>query len=120
MNVKNIPCLLFLAVSFILWVLPLGVFIKPSQEKLACDGQRAMCMCHALVPKHSDKAMEPGMALKAGPSANKENSPGSGGNLFVSARPPAALNLKPAFFFENQFLCYKNPFLSALEYVPKF
>jgi hypothetical protein len=109
---------LFLAVSFILWVLPLGFFIKPSQQKLACDGQRAMCMCHALVFKSSDKAMEPGLALKAGSSPNKENSSGAG-NYFVSAKPAVALNLQSASVFENQFLSYKSPYLAALEYVPK-
>jgi len=109
----------FLLVSFILWVLPLGVFIKPSLQKLACDGQRAMCMCHAFIPKSVDKAMEPGMALKAGGAANKENSSGGGSNYFVSARPAVTLNLHLTSFFENQHLCYKSPFLAALEYVPK-
>jgi hypothetical protein len=104
----------FLVISFVLWVLPLGVFIKSSQEKLACDGQRAICMCHAMVLK------SPGAGLKIGPSTNKENSSGGGANYFVSARPVIALNLKSASFFENQYLCYKSPFLAALEYVPKF
>jgi hypothetical protein len=32
---------------FFLWILPLGAFIKPSQEDTACGGKRAfhMCMC---------------------------------------------------------------------------
>ncbi len=105
--------------SFILWVLPLGFFINPSQEKLACDGQRALCMCRALVPKSSEKAMEAGINLKAGASANKENSSGGAGNYFISARPAIALNLLFASQFENQFLSYRNPSLAALEYVPK-
>jgi len=62
--------------------LPLGIFIKPSQEKVVCDGQRAICMCHAFVPKASASAVEPGINLKAGTSSNKENP--SGGNYFVS------------------------------------
>ncbi len=107
----------FLLVSFILWILPLGYFIKPSQEKTACDGQRAMCMCHAMVPKVSSKAMEHGIMLKAGASANKENS--SAGNYFISAKSAVVLNLHAASIFKNQYLCYKNPFLAALEYVPK-
>ena len=109
----------FLAVSFILWILPLGVFIKPSLQKLACDGQRAMCMCHVMMKADSsDKAMEPAIALKAGTSTNKENSSGAS-NYFVSAKPAVILNLHSASFFENQFLSYKNPFLATLEYVPK-
>jgi len=108
----------FLVTSFILWILPLGVFIKPSAEKLACDGQRAMCMCHALVLKIADKAIEHGLAYKTGTSSNKENSSG-GGNYFVSAKPAVALNLQLTSLFDNQFLSYKSPYLAALEYVPK-
>ena len=62
--------------------------------------------------------MEAGIALKAGPS-NKENSSGGAGNYFVSAKPSLALNLKFASFFENQYLCYKNPILVLFEPVPK-
>src|SRR5438552_3879880 len=109
---------LFLTLSFILWILPLGIFIKPSHEKLACDGQRAVCMCHALIPKSSDKAMEPGIALKAGSSTNKENAPGAG-SYFISLKTTAALNLPYASFFSNPHLCYKSPYLAAFEYVPK-
>jgi hypothetical protein len=112
------PLALFLIISFILWILPLGVFIRSSLEKFACDGQRAICMCRALVPKSSGQAMEPGTALKAGASASKEN-PSGGANYFVSTKPTAVLDLHFASIFEDQHLCYKSPYLAALEYVPK-
>ncbi len=35
----------FAALAMLLWVLPLGNFIKPSQEKSACGGGRAFHMC---------------------------------------------------------------------------
>jgi len=107
---------LFLAVSFILWILPLGVFIKPSQEKIVCDGLRAMCMC-TMGHRSADKVMEPGISLKAA-SQSKENSSG-GGNYFVSAKPVVIFNLRLASIVGNQFFLYKNPFLATLEYVPK-
>ena len=108
---------LFLLTSFILWILPLGCFIKPSQEKMACDGQRAMCMCSVMMGhKAVDKAMA-GISLKAA-SPSKENS-SSAGNYFVQAKSIIALNLPSASLFENQSLAYKNPFLASLEYVPK-
>jgi hypothetical protein len=109
----------FLILSFIFWILPLGFFIKPSQQKLACDGQRAICMCHAFVPKMNDKAMEAGLVIKSAPGPNNEN-PSSGGSYFISAKPVLALNLKFPSFFENQYFCYKNPFLAPLDNVPKF
>ena len=109
---------LLLVVSFILWILPLGVFIKASLQKLACDGQRAICMCHVNF-KTMDKSMEAVIALKAGTSSSKENSSGSSGNYFVSAKPVIILKLNAISFFENQQLFYTNPSLTALEYVPK-
>ncbi len=36
---------LFITLCIFIWFLPLGAFIKPSQEKVACDGQRAFHMC---------------------------------------------------------------------------
>jgi hypothetical protein len=106
--------------GFILWILPLGYFIKPSMEKLACDGQRAMCMCRCMLGHRSvDRAMEAGVVLKTGSSSNKENSSGGSSNYFVSAKSAAVLNVHAVSVFENQFLTYKNPFLASIEYVPK-
>jgi hypothetical protein len=114
---KNIT-VLFLLLNFIFWILPLGIFIKPSHEKLACDGQRAICMCHAFIPKSMDKAMEHGMALKTGGATNKENAPNAG-NYFVSAKSAILLNLPFASVFDNQRFFYKSPYLTLLESVPK-
>ena len=58
---------------FFIWILPLGVFIKPSQEKLACDGQRAFCMCHHLLAKQLAK-MAGQILLKNGGAPDKESS----------------------------------------------
>ena len=110
--------LLFLLFGFLLWILPLGYFIKPSQEHLVCDGQRAFCMCCMMKPKVADKAMEAGVSLKAGTSTGKESSSG-GGNYFVSTKPIVMINLHLASVIENPFLAYKNPFLASVDYVPK-
>jgi len=107
-----------LVFSFILWVLPLGYFIKPSQEKAACNGERAICMCHAVIFKSVAKSMETGMSLKAGQAANKENSSGPG-NSFISAKSILNLNSPSGFVFERQIFCYSNPFLNVIESVPK-
>jgi hypothetical protein len=109
---------LILLICFILWIAPLGFFIKPSQQKLACDGQRAFCMCHVMMTKSSDHAMETGIALKEGSSTNKENSSG-GGNDFISSRPTVALTFPSTLFLINQHPCYISPFLASLEHVPK-
>jgi len=63
--------------------------------------------------------METEINLKTGSSSNKENSSGGGTNYFVSAKPAVILDLQFFYFFENQQLSYKNPYLATLEYVPK-
>lgn len=36
------------ATALLLWVLPLGAFIRPSQEKTVCGGKRAFHMCSSM------------------------------------------------------------------------
>jgi len=64
--------------------------------------------------------MEAGTALKSTSPSGKVNSSGGTGNYFVTAKPIVILNLKPAFFSDDQYLCYKNPFLAPIDYIPKF
>ena len=33
------------SILFVVWLLPLGVFIAPSEEKIVCGGKRAICLC---------------------------------------------------------------------------
>jgi hypothetical protein len=105
-----------LAFSFTLWIMPLGIFIKPSQQKLACDGQRAICMCHAFIPK-ADISIDSGVMLKAGSPTNNASS--SAGNYFVSTKPLLVLQARTGFLFESPHFCYKSPFIISLEHVPK-
>ena len=42
---------LFLTITLCFWFLPLGSFIKPSQEKTACGGKRAFHMCSMMAGK---------------------------------------------------------------------
>jgi hypothetical protein len=103
-----------LLIGFILWIMPLGYFIKPSREKLLCDGQRAMCMCHIVLPKSADKPLE-GLWLKAGAS-NKEN-PSGGGTYFLSPGSTVLVLTLPSFFADRHFL-YNNPSPELIEPVP--
>lgn len=46
------------AVCVFAWIMPLGAFIKPSQEKTACDGRRAFHMC-SMVKVGASSAVKP-------------------------------------------------------------
>jgi len=108
-------------IVFMAWLLPLGIYIKPSQEKIACDGQRAICLCHVGLHKAANKPMEPGISLKGqtASSQKEEAHGGAAGHYFVSAKVIVSQGLQVASAFENQYLCYKNPYLASLDHVPK-
>ena len=105
------------ALLFFIWLLPLGIFIKPSQEKFACDGQRAICLCsHMKV----SKAMESSVGLNLRASASKEgSSPGGASHYFSVLLIKTGEGLQLSSLFEQQYLCYKDPFLTSLDHVPK-
>lgn len=87
---------ILVAFIFILWLIPMGIFIAPAKEKLLCDGQRAICMCSKTSSVKSKIDAESGIVVKAVPSAQKESS-SSVGNYFLAA------------VFENT-----NPLLSSV------
>ncbi len=105
---------------FLIWILPLGVFIKSSLQKMACDGQRAICMCHVSFDKSKEKPLE-GVALSvsAGQKNENENTSGGGINYFIGSRTLINKDLVLARIFENESYRYRNPLLLILDPVPK-
>ena len=72
-------------VLFFIWLLPLGIFIKPSQEKIACDGQRAICMCSVHIMKAVPNTSGKIMLSHDSQGASKESSSSGGtGNYYIS------------------------------------
>ena len=115
---RAVPSLL--VIFFILWILPLGYFIKPSQQKTFCDGQRGMCMCTMFMVKKAP-SHSPNQISMPSPSSNHESSSSGGaGSYFVSTKPIVILDSHLSSLFQDQFFSYKSPFLVSLEQVPKF
>ena len=111
----------FVVILFLTWILPLGYFIKPSQEKISCDGQRAICMCsHAKVAKAQSKPIE-GFGLKANSNGNKESngSGGGAGNYYLAAHLPFQNDSNLIVLNDSVFLAYRNPSLISIDHVPK-
>lgn len=111
----------FITIVFVLWLLPLGVFIKPAQEKTACGGQRAICLCsHRGEAAAKAKPMEASTTYKSAAASQKEAVPAGGAaHYFVAAQTVDAQMLIAAACLEQQYLHYKDPFLSTLDHVPK-
>lgn len=71
---------IFIVFAFVLWILPLGVFIKPIDEKKVCDGKRAICMCSFKGQAKTGVVKQ--FLLKHIPSSEK-NTPSGNGNYLV-------------------------------------
>ena len=110
-----------LVIFFILWILPLGYFIKPSQEKIVCDGQRGMCMCSVHFAHKSPSNPLNGIT-SINPNANKEapSSGGGAGNYFESNLSVISVvhsSILPDFHVE---FIPSLQFISPIEHVPRF
>jgi hypothetical protein len=107
----------FILLVFALWILPLGVFIKSSQQKTFCGGQRAICLCSHMKAKskgpHAEQAVK-----TVTPSSNKEASG------FSSHAFDLAVVFKFAAGDRAQYLSRQESFYSLIiahpvEHVPK-
>ncbi|MCA9408094.1 MAG: hypothetical protein KC733_05355, partial [Candidatus Omnitrophica bacterium] len=89
-------------VLFFIWILPLGAFIKPNQEKKACHGRRAICLCSHLIAKQLAK-MADKVLLKQGHSSTEKESSGSPENSFtITAMIKQPKHLNSFLFFHKQ------------------
>ena len=108
------------AALFFIWVLPLGVFIGPSQEKTACNGQRAMCLCSHIQAKAKSGPVQ-SVGLKANSDSNKESSAsgGAAGHYYLAAHLFVQNNLNQSAVTDPAFLAYCNPSIRSVEHIPK-
>jgi hypothetical protein len=112
---------LLILVCFFVWLLPLGVFIKPSHEQTACGGQRAICLCsHSLVKSSAHDAGK--IAFSSSSGAHKERSLSGGvsaGNYFVRNNAPVASVRFSRLHFSDSPHSYSLLICASLEHIPK-
>lgn len=110
---------LIVCFSVIVWLLPLGVFIKPSEEKVACGGKRALHMCTMNMKARTQDSGQ-GLKITSGSGQiDKQNPASGGGNDYV-------LNSRIRMDREWRSWCVaQDPILrrsilpSGIEHVPK-
>ncbi len=106
-------------VLFFIWILPLGVFIKAEQEKKACNGQRAICLCSHLVAKQLAKnAGKTFIQTSASASASKENSGRANHNFLIWDSDLTSKKKRTAYIYSSSFL-YSIKTSRVIESVPK-
>ena len=104
---------------FFIWILPLGAFIKPAQEKTACNGRRAICLCSHLVAKQQAKSSGKVYYSAASSVQEKEHSSPSASHHFLLAQNNNQDNPHFASYLQQQSLLYSFDVLRFIEHVPK-
>lgn len=107
----------FLTLALLLWVLPLGAFIKASQEKTACGGGRAFHMCAAMAKVHAGSGK---VSIASSSSAEKtQKSASSSGNDLLLGRTPLNSFETSSRFFEDAVVPVRSSFFHSPDPVPK-
>lgn len=70
---------IFILIAFVLWIVPLGAFIRASDEKKVCGGQRAICLCKGQ-PGNPKK-----LAIAHSAGTQKENASSANSSHFLAA-----------------------------------
>ena len=107
-----------ITILFFIWILPLGFFIKPSQEKLACNGQRAICLCSHTLAK--EKAEDKGrFNYKAPTNGQKEaNASGGASHHYVVVNNDFLPAQQLAFYHHELTSLYSLLLITSIEHVP--
>lgn len=108
---------ILITVAFILWIVPLGVFIKAADEKKVCGGQRAMCLCSHTTQGHKDAAKKIIVNYPSG--TEKETSSSGGGENFLAAQFSNKCILSAFNFFFCTPNLYSFVIAKSVEHVPK-
>ncbi len=104
---------------FFIWILPLGFFIKPAQEKKVCNGQRAICLCSKSLAKSPGQWTDK-ILLKNGTNTNKEASGLSGASQnYLVAQTSHSIHKDRSSYYQQQSLLYFVFVARPIEHVPK-
>ncbi len=111
---------LFIIFIFFIWILPLGVFIKKSEEKEVCNGHRAICMCSHAMAQQNSKPLE-GIVLKSASGApHKEGHSSSSSSLkFFFAHQNNLFQIHALAYNDAFIFTYDNPFINPTAPVPR-
>ncbi len=109
----------FLTICLFTWLLPLGTFIKPSQEKTACGGKRAFHMCSMMQGKADPNPSSKISFSSASDSGQGAKSSAGGGDDFLPARNGTVRPNPAAVFPETLISTRYSCFRTTLEPPPK-
>lgn len=105
-------------VVFLVWIMPLGAFINPLNNKKVCGGQRAICLCLTDFDKKTGTI--PKMIVNPSPSVNKEAaSPGGASHYFLAHPEDDILAAQNTGHFGTPQHIYSVLICKSIEHIPK-
>jgi len=113
---------LFSAFTIFLWIMPLGAFIKPSEEKVTCGGNRAFHMCTMEISQpQKDPSPQKISFTSASSGIDKTNksASGSGGNDFTNNSTLAKVQHKASKLVELDLIFPRQLFFPVPAPIPK-
>lgn len=106
-------------ITLCLWLMPLGAFIKPSQEDTACGGKRAFHMCCMLSGKVRPEGIHKVCFYSMNSSERTAKSSAAGGDDFVTAASARANRLRAHLMELSNDFFYPQYFQEIPEPPPK-
>lgn len=107
-------------VIFLVWILPLGIFIKPEKEEKACNGQRAICMCSKMKARMAKMAkMAEAGFLQAGTNVNKEKNSSSMSPDYLVSLKKFQSTSQSSFNEDVSEIIYQFILPDVIDHVPK-
>ena len=111
---------ILLLFSFLMWIVPLGAYIQPSQEQKVCNGQRAICLCTNLLKKfQQESTLMNSVELRSGVEIQEAQSYSPPSYLLTET--VAAVTMDDFILpLHNYSYLYSFHHLSQIEHVPRF
>ena len=109
----------FVLICLFVWLLPLGAFIKPSQEKIACDGHRAFHMCCMMLGKVNPNPSSKISFTTASDFGHGAKSSAAGGDDFLPIKNKQYPSIASQRHYETSWLATYFHFQNPLDPPPK-
>lgn len=97
----------------------MGAFIKPDQEKKACNGQRALCMCSKFMAKQAAKNAGKKVYKGSGAAQKLKDGPGGASHHYLLSQMKDRIQRLVSSYPQDFSLQYSLLVIRTIDHVPK-
>ncbi len=116
--VVRVMCVIIL-LCFFIWILPLGAFIRVTDEQEVCGGQRAICLCSHHLAKNKSSSHGKVVIVNPGGVNKEAGSAGGPGHDFLLENRKDIANSSISNYFEKIPNLYNLLISKSIDHVPK-